>query len=293
MRIVPKAENYEPELAELSSAVAVSTVNKRRKEDEKGFKRSEKSVNGYNLDEENAKVVCVTDGLSFLGRAITERLLLHGYTVRIIVNGPDDLERLRVMRDETPTFHGRIEAVTARLTETESLVDAFDGCNDIFHTSGFIDPSGVSGYSKYMAEIEAKVCENVMNACTMTRSVRRCIMTSSLLACIWQNGTQFSSPSVIDHSSWSDESLCQNKKGSSKQRKLHGKLLKIKDSDSQQYVLLSSLPVNLLHHNPTPTIAYLKGAEEKYGNGVLATVDVHTLAKAHVRVYEELNKAER
>lgn len=51
------------------------------------------------------------------------------------------------MRDETASFHGRIEAVTAKLTETESLVDAFDGCNGVFHTSGFIDPSGISGYS--------------------------------------------------------------------------------------------------------------------------------------------------
>lgn len=63
-----------------------------------------------------------------------------------------------------------------------------------------------------MAEIEAKVSEKVMNACAMTQSVRKCLMTSSLLACLWQDGTHFDFPSVIDHSNWSDESLCKDKK---------------------------------------------------------------------------------
>ncbi|ESQ32681.1 hypothetical protein EUTSA_v10005604mg, partial [Eutrema salsugineum] len=297
MRIVPKTtENYEAELVELSSAIAVSTVTKRRKEDEEWFKRSENTINGYDIDEGNAKVVCITDGLTLLGRAITQRLLLHGYTVRIIVNGPDDLERLRVVRDETATFQGRIEAVTAKLTETESLVYAFDGCDGVFHTSGFIDPSGVSGYSKYMAEIEAKVSEKVMNACSITQSVRRCLMTSSLLACLWQNGTQFVSPSVIDHSSWSDESLCHDKKlwyalGKLKAEKIAWKIAENKGFKLSTICAALITAPNLLHHHPTPTIAYLKGADEMYENGVLATVDVHTLAKAHVQVYEEMNKA--
>ncbi|CAA7046619.1 unnamed protein product [Microthlaspi erraticum] len=294
MRIIPTTENYEAELAELSSFVAASTASKRRKEDEKWFKGSGKNLNSYDLDEDNAKVVCITDGLTFLGRAITERLLLHGYTVRVIVNGPDDLERLRVMRDGTAAFHGRIEAVTAKLTETESLVDAFDGCNGVFHTSGFIDPSGVSGYSKCMAEIEAKVSESVMNACTMTQSVRRCLMTSSLLACLWQNGTHFDFPCVIDHSSWSDESLCKDKKlwyalGKLKAEKIAWKIAENKGFKLSTICAPLITSSNLLLHNPTPTIAYLKGAEEMYENGVLATVDVHTLAKAHVRVYEEMN----
>lgn len=87
MRIIPKTENYE--------TVAVSIATKRREEDEKWFKRSEKPVYGYDLDEDNAKVVCVTDGLTFLGRAIVKRLLLHGYTVRVIVNVPGNINSVK------------------------------------------------------------------------------------------------------------------------------------------------------------------------------------------------------
>ncbi|MFX6573616.1 hypothetical protein ABTG52_11650, partial [Acinetobacter baumannii] len=42
--------------------------------------------------------------------------------------------------------------------------------------------------------------------------------------------------------------------------------------------------------SPTPTIAYLKGVQDMYANGLLAIIDIDKLAKAHVRVYEEMNK---
>lgn len=40
-----------------------------------------------------------------------------------------------------------VEAAMAKLTEFESLLEAFNGCHGVFHTAAFIDPSGVSGYS--------------------------------------------------------------------------------------------------------------------------------------------------
>ncbi|MBA0557441.1 hypothetical protein Golob_014510 [Gossypium lobatum] len=42
------------------------------------------------------------------------------------------------------------------------------------------------------------------------------------------------------------------------------------------------------YRNPTATIAYLKGAQEMYANGLLATVDVRRLAEAHVSVFEAM-----
>lgn len=41
----------------------------------------------------------------------------------------------------------KLGAVVAKLTELESLVEAFDGCCAVFHTSAFVDPAGLSGYS--------------------------------------------------------------------------------------------------------------------------------------------------
>ncbi|KAF3537048.1 hypothetical protein F2Q69_00018822 [Brassica cretica] len=48
---------------------------------------------------------------------------------------------------ETASYGNRITSVVSRLTETESLIKAFDGCDGVFHTAAFVDPAGISGYS--------------------------------------------------------------------------------------------------------------------------------------------------
>uniref|UniRef100_A0A1U7XTZ6 Tetraketide alpha-pyrone reductase 1-like n=1 Tax=Nicotiana sylvestris TaxID=4096 RepID=A0A1U7XTZ6_NICSY len=45
---------------------------------------------------------------------------------------------------------------------------------------------------------------------------------------------------------------------------------------------------DFLSRNPTSTIAYLKGAQEMFRNGLLATVDVNRLAISHVLVFEKM-----
>lgn len=63
-----------------------------------------------------------------------------------------------------------------------------------------------------MADIEVRVTENVMEACASVPSVKRCVFTSSVLACLWQDNQQSEFSTVINHGSWSSESLCMDKK---------------------------------------------------------------------------------
>ncbi|PNX59374.1 cinnamoyl-CoA reductase 1-like protein, partial [Trifolium pratense] len=63
-----------------------------------------------------------------------------------------------------------------------------------------------------MAEIEVNVAENVMEACARTPSIKRCVFTSSLAACIWQDNVNSELTPIINHGSWSSESLCIDKK---------------------------------------------------------------------------------
>ena len=41
----------------------------------------------------------------------------------------------------------KISVVMAKPTEIQGLMEAFDGCRGVFHTSAFADPAGISGYS--------------------------------------------------------------------------------------------------------------------------------------------------
>ena len=49
--------------------------------------------------------------------------------------------------DETTCGRPNVTVVVAKLTDVNSLVEAFNGCRGVFHTSSSIDPAGLSGYT--------------------------------------------------------------------------------------------------------------------------------------------------
>ncbi|KAG8637791.1 hypothetical protein MANES_15G165400v8 [Manihot esculenta] len=207
------------------------------------------------------------------------------------------MEKLRELEDsgEMSRSNNSIKAVMAKLTEIESLLEAFEGCRGVFHTSAFTDPAGLSGYTKSMAEVEVKAGENVIMACSRTPSVRNCVLTSSLLACLWRDAsTQDLSP-VINHESWSDESLCIDKKLWYALGKLRAEKAAWRIAKERGLKLVTICPglitgPDFFRRNPTATIAYLKGAREMFADGLLATVDVMKLAEAHACLLEAMNK---
>ncbi|XP_023728137.1 cinnamoyl-CoA reductase-like SNL6 [Lactuca sativa] len=256
--------------------------------------------NEYTADQ---KLVCVTSGVSFLGIAIVKKLLLRGYSVRIIVDNEEDIERLREIEiteeaggRSNITSNNQIGVVQANFNERGSLMEAFDGCCAVFHTAAFIDPSGLSGYSKIMAEVEARAAENIAEACAATSSVRNYVLTSSLLTCIWRDISDSCLSPVVDHNTWSDESFCKRKKlwyalGKLKAEHVSWKIAK--EKGLKMATICSGLVTGPRYFctNPSSTIAYLKGGQDMYDYGLLATVDVDKLADAHVYVYEEMNKS--
>lgn len=274
--------------------LATAALNRRKDEEFLGLRISSAEFDG----DREERLVCVTSGVSFLGVAIVNQLLRRGYSVRIIVANQEDLEKLRDMETSGEMLRAgnqNISAVTAKLTEIEGLMEAFDGCQAVFHTSAFVDPAGVSGYSKSMAEIEVKAAENVIKACARTASVRNCVLTSSLLACIWRDGTIDELSPVINHNSWSDESLCINKRLWYALGKLRAEKAAWKLAGEMGLKLTTICPGLLTGpeffcRNPTSTIAYLKGAQEMYADCLLATADVNKVAEAHVCLLEAMDK---
>ncbi|XP_068303645.1 cinnamoyl-CoA reductase-like SNL6 [Pyrus communis] len=295
MGIVGLEERENIELQEFCRMLMASAGLHRRKDGRQQPNNKRFDLRG---DDEEDMLVCVTSGVSFLGLALVDRLLRRGYSVRLVVDNQEDVEKLREMRTGGST-DDRISAVMAKLTDdddVESLSHAFDGCRGVFHTSAFVDPAGLSGYTKSMAEIEVKASENVMKACAVTPSVRKCVLTSSLLACVWQDSTRNDLSPVINHDSWSTESLCIDKKLWYALGKLRAEKAAWKIAEEKGVKLATICPAlitgpEISTRNPTATLAYLKGAQQMYQSGVLATVDITRLAEAHVGVFEAMNKA--
>ncbi|KAF2308523.1 hypothetical protein GH714_010323 [Hevea brasiliensis] len=232
------------------------------------------------------------------GKVLNERQVSHDgvrmqqLQKQYLTGGPqlEEVEKLRELEvsGEMRTINNSIKAVVAKVTEIESLVEAFEGCRGVFHTAAFTDPAGLSGYTKSMAEIEVKATENVIMACSRTRtsSVRNCVLTSSLLAFVWRDATTQDLSPVIDQESWSDESLCMDKKLWYALGKLRAEKAAWRIAKEKGLKLVTICPglitgPNFFHRNPSATIAYLKGAQEMFADGLLATADVMKLAEAH------------
>ncbi|KAF8378283.1 hypothetical protein HHK36_029622 [Tetracentron sinense] len=306
MGIVRTDESLKAEIEEsrrmLLECAGVHRRGKGKEEEETKFVRT---VTGSEDEDKEARLVCVTSGISFLGLAIVNRLLDRGYSVRIIIDNEEDLEKLREMEIFGESMEideeRRVWAVMAKLTDVESLCEAFNGCRGVFHTSAFVDPGGVSGYSvslfarfKFMAEIEVTASENVMEACARTPSVAKCVFTSSLLACIWRDNTLNDLPPILDHNCWSDESLCRHKKmwfalGKTMAEKAAWTVARERDVKLATICPALVTGPEFCRRNPTASIAYLKGAQEMYADGLLATVDVSRVAEAHACVYEAMS----
>ncbi|KAJ9135327.1 hypothetical protein P3X46_032526 [Hevea brasiliensis] len=296
MGFIESEERRLMEMEELKRLVACAGLSHRK--DHEDFQGSRFSSTDFDVDDDGAqKLVCVTSGVSFLGLAIVNCLLRRGYSVRIIIHSEEEMEKLRELEvsGEMRTINNSIKAVVAKITEIESLLKAFEGCRGVFHTAAFTDPAGLSGYTKSMAEIEVKATENVMMACSRTSSVRNCVLTSSLLACVWRDSTTQGLSPAINDESWSDESLCMDKKLWYALGKLRAEKAAWRIAKEKGLKLVTICPglitgPDFFHRNPTATIAYLKGSQEMFADGLLATVDVMKLAEAHTCLLEAMNK---
>ncbi|KAJ3684996.1 hypothetical protein LUZ61_014160 [Rhynchospora tenuis] len=257
---------------------------------------SVKRSTGGDEVEGDERVVCVTGGISFVGFAVVNRLLEVGYTVRLALETQEDLDKLREMDMFGEMGRDGVWTVMANVMDLDSLCRAFEGCVGVFHTSAFVDPSGVSGYTKHMADLEAKAAERVIEACVQTQSVRKCVFTSSLLACVWRQNYPHDRrlPTRLDENCWSDESLCRDKKlwfalGKTMAEKAAWRAAR--GRDLKLVTICSALVTGpgFRRRNSTSSIAYLKGANEMFSEGLLATVNVERVAEAHVAVYEAMN----
>lgn len=241
--------------------------------------------------DEKGSLLCVTSGVSYVGLALVNHLLQLGYSLRITVDNPEEMEKVKEIEK---SGEGKLEAIMAKLTDIDGLQKAFEGCRGVFHTSAFTDPAGLSGYTKSMAEIEVRVAENVMEACARTASIKKCVFTSSLAACVWQDNAESDLTPVINHTSWSSESFCIEKKLWYALGKMRAEKAAWRIANEKGLKLTTICPAlitgpQFCHRNPTATIAYLKGGQEMYSLGLLATVDVKKLAEAHASVLKAMN----
>ncbi|KAJ0536822.1 putative cinnamoyl-CoA reductase [Helianthus annuus] len=149
-----------------------------------------------------SQVICVTGAGGFIASWMVKLLLEKGYIVRGTVRNPDDPKNNHLR--ELEGAKERLALYKADLLDFESLREAINGCDGVFHTA-----SPVTDDPEQMVEPAVIGTRNVIVAAAEGK-VRRVVFTSSI-------GAVYMDPNrgpddVVDESCWSDLEFCKNTK---------------------------------------------------------------------------------
>jgi cinnamoyl-CoA reductase len=232
----------------------------------------------------SGQAVCVTGAGGFIASWIVKLLLEKGYTVKGTLRNPDDPKNGHLR--ELEGAKERLTLCKADLLDYESLKEAINGCQGVFHTA-----SPVTDDPEQMVEPAVNGTKNVIMAAAEAK-VKRVVFTSSVGA-VYMDPNR-SPDVVVDESCWSDLDFCKN----TKNWYCYGKTVAEQsawDVAKEKGVDLTVVcPVLVLGPLLQPTVnasvihilKYLNGSVKTYANSIQAYVHVNDVALAHILVYE-------
>jgi nucleoside-diphosphate-sugar epimerase len=129
-----------------------------------------------------AKPVLVTGASGYVASWIIRYLLEDGYTVRGTVRNPgkaNGLEHLQALQDAHP---GRLTLHKADLLDEGSYAEAMAGCELVIHTASPFLLGRVRDPEAQLVRPALDGTRNVLNSVNATPSVKRVVLTSSVVA---------------------------------------------------------------------------------------------------------------
>ncbi|WP_396922997.1 SDR family oxidoreductase [Mycolicibacterium sp.] len=129
-----------------------------------------------------AAPVLVTGASGYIGSWIVRYLLEAGYTVHGTVRNPQKATGLEHLHKLSADHPGRLKLFKADLLEPGSFDEAMAGCELVMHTAS---PFLLSGYTDAQEALVRPALEgtrNVLDAVNRTQTVKRVVLTSSVVA---------------------------------------------------------------------------------------------------------------
>lgn len=232
----------------------------------------------------SGQVVCVTGAGGYIASWIVKLLLEKGYTVKGTVRNPDDPKNSH-LRD-LDGAKDRLTLIRADLLDYQSLREAIDGCDGVFHTA-----SPVTDDPEQMVEPAVIGTKNVINAAAEA-GVRRVVFTSSIGAI--HMDPHRDPEKVVDETCWSDLEFCKNTKNWYCYGKAVAEQAAWDEAKEKGVELVVIAPVLVLGPLLQSTVnasvlhilKYLTGSAKTYANSVQAYVHVKDVALAHILLFE-------
>ena len=131
--------------------------------------------------------VLVTGASGYIGSWIVRTLLEAGYTVRGTVRNPQKAKGLEHLHKLSEDHPGRLSLFKADLLEKGSFDEAMDGCELVIHTASPFLLTGFTDAEEALVRPALEGTRNVLDSVNRTKSVKRVVLTSSVVAIYGDN----------------------------------------------------------------------------------------------------------
>ena len=219
------------------------------------------------------KKVLVTGATGFVGSNLARALIRDGFKVKCLVRKTSNTANIDDMN---------VEVEYGDLTDKQSVVEALDGCEGLFHTAAYYklwvaDP-------KIMYDINVEGTKNVM-AAALERGLERVVYTSSVATLKVPDKNQVSDETCEPNP---DEIVSHYKKS---KYLAEVETCKIREQGLPVVIVNPSTPIGPGDIKPTPTgqivLDFIKRKMPAYVNTGLNIIDVEDCAAGHILAYKK------
>ena len=131
---------------------------------------------------DQTKPVLVTGGTGYLASWIIKQLLDEGREVRTTVRNLAQKDKYAHLTKIAVTSNGALQFFEADLLHPGSFSEAMKDCELVIHTASPFIISGVKNAQKELIEPALEGTRNVLDSVNKTDSVKRVVLTSSVVA---------------------------------------------------------------------------------------------------------------
>ncbi|XP_059441035.1 phenylacetaldehyde reductase-like [Corylus avellana] len=236
------------------------------------------------------KVVRVTGASGYIASWLAKLLLQRGYTVKATVRDPNDPKKT----EHFFAFDGakeRLHLFKANLLEEGSFDSAVAGCEGVFHTASPLLLSATDLQAE-LIDPAVKGTINVLRSCAKVPSVKRVILTSSMVA-VTYNGKPLTLDVVVDETWFSDALFCEKLKSWYMVSKTLAEEAAWRFAKENEIDLVSINPGFVIGPFLQPTLNFtteeilkLINGDQTFPNSFYRFVDIRDVANAHIQALE-------
>lgn len=158
-----------------------------------------------NIDK--SEPVMVSGGSGYLASRLVKMLLEAGFTVHVTVRDAQNPAKVAHLTEAAQSSPGLLKLFCADLLQPGSFDEAMKGCAVVFHTASPFVLSGIKDVQKELIEPALKGTENILASVNQTDSVKRVVLTSSVVSVMGDNIDIQTAPNGrFDESCWNDTS---------------------------------------------------------------------------------------